>query len=463
VTLAAPGLRGGFGGGGQGGFQQQAAQPGARPGQRTQGGVGGGVRYLTRETDTAELATIVHDYFAAAGVLLDPPKSIFFNDRLGYLMVRATMQDLDIIEQAVQVLNTLPPELTIETKIAEVTQDDNRALGFDWLLGNTLLGGKREAQQRGTAPSFGGRTPSSSAAKPRGVYPGPGAFTAPTPGYVFPSAPDNSLAQGLHPGEPGGPTAPAILTMTGILTDPQFRVVIKALEQRQGVDLLSAPKITTVSGRQAQIKVVDVKSIVTDLNLNQTSSGGGLGTVGGGAAVGGGGVVGSTIQPITEPIELGPVLDVVPYVSADGYTIQMTLIPTLKEFIGYDLETAKLFQAQAQSVGGAVGNPLTTTTPLPQFRLRQVVTSCIVWDGQTVVLGGLISENVSKIKDKVPILGDLPIAGRFFRSEASMSSKKNLLIFVTPTIIDPSGNRMHSEEEMPFAQNPIPPQKPVTQ
>src|SRR5439155_21198722 len=117
VTLAAPGFRGGFGGGGQGGFQQQAAQPGARPGQRTQGGVGGGVRYLTRETDTAELATIVHDYFAAAGVLLDPPKSIFFNDRLGYLMVRATMQDLDIIEQAVQVLNTLPPELTIETKI----------------------------------------------------------------------------------------------------------------------------------------------------------------------------------------------------------------------------------------------------------------------------------------------------------------------------------------------------------
>ena len=81
--------------------------------------------------------------------------------------------------------------------------------------------------------------------------------------------------------------------------------------------------------------------------------------------VGGGGVVGSTIQPLTAPFELGPVLDVIPYVSADGFTIQMTIIPTLKEFIGYDRESAQLFQAQAQSVGVAAANPLTTTTGSP--------------------------------------------------------------------------------------------------
>ena len=413
-----------------------------------------GIRYLTRETDTAELATIVHDFFLAAGVNLDPPKAIFFHDRLGMLMVRATLQDLDTIEQAVQVLNMSPPELTIEAKIAEVTQEDTRALGFDWLLGNTLINHGSMGVQGGTAPSFGSPATSSSLANPSGVFPGPGSITAPTPGYAFPSATDNVLTSGLRN------SAPAVLSYTGILTDPQFRVVIKALEQRQGVDLLSAPKITTVSSRQTQIKIVDVKYIVTDLNLNQTSSGGGV-TAGGASA--GGGVVGSTIQPITEPVELGPVLDVVPYVSADGYTVQMTIIPTLKEFVGYDLETAKLFQAQAQSVGGLAANPLTTTTPLPQFRLRQVVTTAIVWDGQTVVLGGLISENVTKTKDKVPLLGDLPIAGRLFRSESSMTSKKNLLIFVTPTIIDPAGNRLHSEEEMPFAQTAVPPQKLPTQ
>ena len=171
--------------------------------------------------------------------------------------------------------------------------------------------------------------------------------------------------------------------------------------------------------------------------------------------------VGSVIQPIAEPYELGPTLDVVPYVSADGYTVQLTIIPTIKEFIGYDLKSAQLFQAQAQSVGVAAANPLTTTTPLPIFRLRQVVTSAIVWDGQTVVLGGLISENVTKRKDKVPLLGDLPFLGRFFRTESSSTQKKNLLIFVTPTIIDPAGNRVHAEEDLPFAQNAVPRQTPL--
>jgi general secretion pathway protein D len=175
--------------------------------------------------------------------------------------------------------------------------------------------------------------------------------------------------------------------------------------------------------------------------------------------------VGTVIQPISQPFELGPVLDVVPYISADGYTVQMTLIPTIKEFVGYDTESGKLFQTQAQSVGSTVGNPLIQEQPLPIFRLRQVVTSAVVWDGQTIVLGGLISDNVNKTKDKVPVLGDMPLFGRLFRSEAYSTQKKNLLIFVTPTIIDPAGNRVHTEEEMPFAQAAIPPQppKPVQQ
>jgi general secretion pathway protein D len=111
-------------------------------------------------------------------------------------------------------------------------------------------------------------------------------------------------------------------------------------------------------------------------------------------------------------------------------------------------------------VGGAAV-PLSATLPLPHFRVRQVTTSVIVWDGQTVVLGGLITENVTKMKDQVPILGDLPVLGRLFRSESSQTIKKNLVIFVTPTIIDPAGNRFHSEDEMPFSQNAIPPQQPI--
>jgi type II secretory pathway component GspD/PulD (secretin) len=75
-----------------------------------------------------------------------------------------------------------------------------------------------------------------------------------------------------------------------------------------------------------------------------------------------------------------------------------------------------------------------------------------------VVLGGLLSENVTTIKDQVPVLGDLPLLGVLFRSESKTTQKKNLLIFVTPMLIDPAGNRLHTEDEMPFAQSAIPAQ-----
>jgi general secretion pathway protein D len=400
------------------------------------------------------LITLVREFFTTAGVTLDPPKNVYFNDRLGMLMVRATMEDLDIIEQAIQVLNMSPPQLTIEAKFAEVNQNDAKALGFDWWVGNTLMSGGAIGAQGGTAPSFGGpnpitgENPSSSPANPLGVFPGPSGTVGVD--AIAPSATDGKFTTGLRN------SAPSVATITGILTDPQFRVVIKALEQREGVDVMAAPKVTTLSARQAQIKLVEVRTIVTGLDLSQTSGGGGVTT---GGITTGGGAVGSVVQPITEPMELGPILDVVPYVSADGYTIQMTIIPTVKTFVGYDLETAQIFSAQIQSVGGVgAANPIVQATPLPIFRLRQVVTSAIVWDGQTVVLGGLIAEDIQKIKDKVPVIGDLPLVGRLFRSESFNSKKKNLVIFVTPTIIDPAGNRVHSEEEMPFAQNAIPPQ-----
>lgn len=158
------------------------------------------------------------------------------------------------------------------------------------------------------------------------------------------------------------------------------------------------------------------------------------------------------VTPIAAPIPFGQVLDVVPYVSADGYTIELHVVPTFTEFLGYDTDLAREFRTVIPGV------PV-QDTPLPRFRARQVATSAVVWDGQTVVLGGLIAENVRKSREKVPVLGDIPLIGRFFRSETADSTKKNLIIFVTPTIIDPAGNRIHSPDNLPYDPNRIPEQK----
>jgi general secretion pathway protein D len=161
----------------------------------------------------------------------------------------------------------------------------------------------------------------------------------------------------------------------------------------------------------------------------------------------------SALTPNYQALETGPVLDVIPYVLSDGYTLNLTLIPSLTEFQGYDTPP---------SIPNATGGLNVVQVPivLPDFTVRQVITTVNVWDGQTVVLGGLITSTTVSEKDKVPVIGDLPILGRLFQSQSKSSVKKNLMIFVTATIVDPAGNRVHSDDELPFAQNTTPPQPP---
>ena len=160
----------------------------------------------------------------------------------------------------------------------------------------------------------------------------------------------------------------------------------------------------------------------------------------------------SAITPNQQQVEIGPVLDVIPVVLSDGYTINLTLIPSLTEFLDYDTPP---------SIPGVnVANVVQVPTILPRFTVRQVVSTVNIWDNQTVVLGGLISSSVQSTKDKVPVLGDLPLLGRLFQSQSKTSVKKNLMIFVTATIVDPAGNRVHSDDELPFLQSTIPPQQP---
>jgi general secretion pathway protein D len=159
----------------------------------------------------------------------------------------------------------------------------------------------------------------------------------------------------------------------------------------------------------------------------------------------------SAIVPTTQTVETGPILDVVPYVLTDGFTINMALIPSDTEFTGY---------APPPVIPQVTGNLNVVQIPtvLPTFTVRQVVTTVNVWDNQTVVLGGLITSSVQATKDKVPVIGDMPLLGRLFQSQSKTSVKHNLMIFVTATIVDPSGSRVHSDDELPFAQAGVPAQ-----
>jgi general secretion pathway protein D len=372
----------------------------------------------------------LRDFLARAGVKLEPPKSIYYNDRRGSLMVRATLQDLDIVEQKIAVLNTAPPQVNIKVKFVEIPQDDTKALGFDWYLGNVLMTNRAVGGQAGTTPS---NAISPLAMNPMGAFPGNPTGAAPT--NLASSSTNGLLTFGLR----NTITSPS--TLTGILTGPQYRAVIKSLQQRSGTELLAQPEVTTTSGRQAQMKTVTIQHVVTGISERALTPPGITNTNGDESSL-----------YVTEEMEFGPTLDVTASVLADGYTITLTVLPTLLEFLGY---------AEGQTNRVAVyvnGSKKWVSPPTPNFRLRQMNTSVRVWDGQTVVLGGMPSQTVNTLKDKVPLLGDLPLVGRLFRSESKATTKKNLLIFVTPTLIDPAGNRVHAADELPFTRDAVPPQ-----
>jgi general secretion pathway protein D len=159
----------------------------------------------------------------------------------------------------------------------------------------------------------------------------------------------------------------------------------------------------------------------------------------------------SSIQPYTQSVETGPILDVVPYVLSDGYTINLTLIPSDTEFTGY---------GNTPVIPNVTGNLNVVEVPTvnPTFTVKEVVATVNVWDNQTVVLGGLITSTVQNTKDQVPVLGDIPLVGRLFQSQSKTTQKENLMIFVTALIVDPAGNRVHSDDELPFTQVSVPAQ-----
>jgi general secretion pathway protein D len=91
----------------------------------------------------------------------------------------------------------------------------------------------------------------------------------------------------------------------------------------------------------------------------------------------------------------------------------------------------------------------------PVFSVRRVESSVSIWDGQTVAMGGLIREDVQKVDDKVPFLGDIPLAGRLFRSSVDQKIKKNLIIFVTARLLDASGQPLIQDDEAEEIVEPL--------
>jgi len=391
------------------------------------------------------------DILASNGITFPEGASAVFVAATSQLIVKNTQPNLDAIEAYVDSLRKkIPQQIYITTKFVEVTQKNTDELGFDWLLGAFNIPGSTRAFGSGGQvgnSSAGPVNPQNYAFSPPGATNTPvgqNPISAGTRSGSFAITPDS--IDGLLSGASAvSAVAPGIFSLAGVFTDPQFQVVIRALSQKKGVDLMSAPSVTTRSGQRATIEVVREFIYPTEFDPPQIPQNfGATGTTGGAGGLGLGTTSSFPVTPTTPTaFEMRPVgvrMEVDPVLGPDGFTIDLSLAPEVTEFEGFINYGSPI----NTSATDALGNPTTVTLTenrieQPIFSTRKVTTAVTIWDGQTVAMGGLIREDVQDVEDKVPFLGDIPFVGRLFQSKAEDHFKRNLMVFVTAKLIDPSG------------------------
>jgi general secretion pathway protein D len=406
------------------------------------------------------------DHLISLGVPFPEGATADFNTTNSVLTVRNTAEAMEMIEGLVEAdAKRQPKQVHIETKFVEVQQRNGKELGFDWLLGpmsvsdsnGVVIGGGTAGN--GITPAsvnYPFNNPSIGTADPIPVGSNP--VTAGNRSGDFAitrNAIDSILNTSI--GEVGSDVvAPGILGIAGLLTEPQFQMVIRALDQKKGTDLLSAPSVTTKPGLPARIEIIREFIYPTEYDPPELPNSVGNDAINGG---GGGGIPGTPLTPATvttfpvtpatpaafDTKNVGVTLEVDPVVGPNGFTIDLTLTPEVVEFEGFINYGNPITSGAIDGLGRPTQVVITENRiEMPIFSTRRVKTQVTVWDGQTVAIGGLIREDVQNVEDKVPLLGDAPLIGRLFKTKAEERFKRNLMVFVTARLIDPSGKPVNA-------------------
>ena len=133
---------------------------------------------------------------------------------------------------------------------------------------------------------------------------------------------------------------------------------------------------------------------------------------------------------------MGVFMEVTPEIRDEGM-IDLELNPKVTDLLGFESYDI----VPEYTVVGLANVHAPVPATLPYLRIRELTTRLTVADGSTVGMGGLIYDKLETFRDKVPVLGSIPVVGRLFRSEGERSVKRNLMIFVTATQVDVDGRR----------------------
>lgn len=356
--------------------------------------------------------------FEDMGVKWPNGSSIKYLPSINKMRVLNTPENLVEFEKALEELNVTPRQVEIEARFVEVAQTDLESLGFEWLLTDDW----EIAKNRNDSSQY--------------IKVGKGAGTSGVNRYLDRDV--NLSFPGLNS------VNDALFSVQSVLTNPELGFVLHALSQQANTDLLSAPKVVTMNGEEAIIKVVHEFIYPTEFEIKENESDSGDSDVVQ--------VTFPSVEPQEfEMREVGVILQVVPQVSEDGQMISLQLNPQIisePEWRDYGFDYPASFSSG--------GDPKLVHVKMEQpiFKVRSVSTKISIYNGATVVMGGMITEERREVNDKVPLLGDIPLIGRLFRSTYEHSEKRNLLIFVTARMVDPAGRTLKTKvAEGPQTEN----------
>lgn len=385
------------------------------------------------------------------GVTFPEGASASFNATTNTMRVLNTEANLDIIEQIIDnIAQTEPVSVAVRVTMLKVQQDRLEELGFDWMLDTFEFGGDSWIPGASEMNLSGGTTGNGTAITdivnpPSNLYP-TNPITAGNrsgDGAISGDSIDSLISAGSSRGTQSDNRAPGVLGVNGTIGSGTVQMLMRGLDQKKGVDLMSQPSVTTRSGQAATIYLVDEFIYPTEYEPPQLPTSVGLVDDGFGGQIAGGGGGTFPVTPATptsfEKRDVGIILEVLPVADANRRYVDVTLNPNITDFDGFVNYGTPINSSSDGLLGEVTTQVAENAILMPVFSVRRTNSNLVVADGATIVIGGVLKEEIQDVQDKTPILGDIPLLGRLFQSDAKSRRSTAILFLVNVELLDPTG------------------------
>jgi type II secretory pathway component GspD/PulD (secretin)/tetratricopeptide (TPR) repeat protein len=370
--------------------------------------------------DSAMTSAALKKYFGDRGIKFGSGTSIAYDRRGGKLIIKNSLENLRKMDELLRQIDAITtPLVMVETKVVDIAQNDVEELGFDWVYA-APYNPSNPYQDHPTwwvneHPSGTGQINEQGTPLRHYSEANPNSSNAQTQNYKV----INDLKILPNFGE----------SIFGQQNQWDLSLTVNAISQNSRTEVLSTPRLLTTSGSEATIKMITQYYYPSSWTAPVVT------------------VNGSTVS-ITAPVpefdeatDIGVLLTIKPVVNPDNYTITLSIIPQILKFVArFPNETIKVTTGQIDSSGKAIPTFNNSYSVwMPEIGRNDLNTNVKVYDGETIVLGGMISNRSVYRDDKWPVLGDVPLVGRLFSSQLAMTEKRNMIIFVTTRLINNDG------------------------